>query len=60
VALAMENKVIEGRRMRVDTTVVETNIHYRMSSKAGVFSGSQPRRCKSQKPRSLDSREEGN
>jgi IS5 family transposase len=28
VALAMENKVIEGRRMRVDTTVVETNIHY--------------------------------
>jgi hypothetical protein len=28
--------------------------------KAGVFSGSQPRRGKSQKPRSLDSREEGN
>jgi transposase, IS5 family len=28
VALAVENKVIEGRRMRVDTTVVETNIHY--------------------------------
>jgi IS5 family transposase len=28
VALAMENKVIQGRRMRVDTTVVETNIHY--------------------------------
>ena len=28
VALARENGVIQGRRMRVDTTVVETNIHY--------------------------------
>jgi len=28
VALAKEHKVIAGRRMRVDTTVVETNIHY--------------------------------
>ena len=28
VALAVENRVIQGRRMRVDTTVVETNIHY--------------------------------
>ena len=28
VALAAENKVVQGRRMRVDTTVVETNIHY--------------------------------
>jgi IS5 family transposase len=28
VALAQEHKVITGRRMRVDTTVVETNIHY--------------------------------
>lgn len=28
VALAVENKVVQGRRMRVDTTVVETNIHY--------------------------------
>lgn len=28
VELAVEKKVIEGRRMRVDTTVVETNIHY--------------------------------
>jgi len=28
VALAVKNKVIQGRRMRVDTTVVETNIHY--------------------------------
>jgi len=26
--VAVENKVIQGRRMRVDTTVVETNIHY--------------------------------
>jgi IS5 family transposase len=28
VALAREHKVILGRRLRVDTTVVETNIHY--------------------------------
>lgn len=28
VAIALENKVVAGRKMRVDTTVVETNIHY--------------------------------
>ena len=28
VELAVEKKVIQGRKMRVDTTVVETNIHY--------------------------------
>jgi IS5 family transposase len=28
VEIAVENKVVTGRRMRVDTTVVETNIHY--------------------------------
>jgi IS5 family transposase len=28
VELAVENKVVQGRRMRVDTTVVETHIHY--------------------------------
>src|SRR5246500_2248426 len=28
VALAQERGVIQGRKMRVDTTVVETNIHY--------------------------------
>src|SRR5688572_1149607 len=28
VELALENKVVRGRKMRVDTTVVETNIHY--------------------------------
>jgi transposase, IS5 family len=28
VAIALEKKVIAGRKMRVDTTVVETNIHY--------------------------------
>src|SRR6202051_1924605 len=32
VAIAFEQKVVTGRKMRVDTTVVETNIHYRMSS----------------------------
>ena len=28
VAIAQENEIISGRRMRVDTTVVETDIHY--------------------------------
>jgi IS5 family transposase len=28
VAIAKDKGVVEGRRMRVDTTVVETNIHY--------------------------------
>jgi len=28
VALAQERRVIQGRKMRVDTTVVESNIHY--------------------------------
>jgi IS5 family transposase len=28
VAIAQEQKIVQGRRMRVDTTVVETNIHY--------------------------------
>src|SRR5438105_9129671 len=28
VAIAVEKKVVAGRRMRVDTTVVESNIHY--------------------------------
>jgi IS5 family transposase len=28
VAVAQERKVVQGRKMRVDTTVVESNIHY--------------------------------
>jgi IS5 family transposase len=28
VAIAQDKKAVEGRKMRVDTTVVETNIHY--------------------------------
>ena len=28
VAIAKEKQVVQGRKMRVDTTVVETNIHY--------------------------------
>ena len=31
VELAQERGVTQGRKMRVDTTVVESNIHYRMS-----------------------------
>ena len=34
VAIAQEKRVVEGRKMRIDTTVVETNIHYRMSSES--------------------------
>ena len=33
VEIALENKLAAGRKLRVDTTVVETNIHYRMSRK---------------------------
>ena len=32
VAIARAQRVATGRKLRVDTTVVETNIHYRMSS----------------------------
>ena len=32
VQIAREHRVAEGRRMRVDTTVVETNIHYATDS----------------------------
>ncbi len=28
IAIARENNVVQGRKLRVDTTVVETNIHY--------------------------------
>src|SRR5437867_12995634 len=28
IAIAREEQVVEGRKLRVDTTVVETNIHY--------------------------------
>ena len=28
VEIAQENKIATGRKMRVDTTVVETDIHY--------------------------------
>ena len=28
VAIALDRKIVEGRKLRVDTTVVETNIHY--------------------------------
>jgi hypothetical protein len=33
VAQAQAEKIIRGHKLRVDTTVVETNIHYRMSRK---------------------------
>jgi IS5 family transposase len=33
VAIAVEKEVVKGRKLRVDTTVVETNIHYPTDSK---------------------------
>jgi len=32
VTLGRARRVIQGRRLRVDTTVVETNIHYRRTT----------------------------
>ena len=32
VAIAHERQIIRGRRLRLDTTVVETNIHYPMDN----------------------------
>ena len=32
VGIAVEKKVVEGRKMRLDTTVTETNIHYQTDS----------------------------
>ena len=51
VAIALEKKVVAGRKMRVDTTVVETNIHYRMSSLMLVYSaGVNPARARVRGP----------
>jgi IS5 family transposase len=51
VELAVENKVVQGRKMRVDTTVVETNIHYRMSRVKLVYSaGVSPARARVRGP----------
>ena len=51
VAIAMEKEVVTGRRMRVDTTVVETNIHYRMSRVKLVYSaGVSPARARVRGP----------
>jgi IS5 family transposase len=51
VELAVVNKVVQGCKMRVDTTVVETNIHYRMSRVKLVYSaGVSPARAKVRGP----------
>jgi len=64
VEIAPENQIATGRKMRLDTTLVETDVHYRMSRVKLVYSAgvsrSQPRQGKSQRPCSLDSQEEGN
>ena len=39
VALAQQRRVVRGRKMRVDTTVVESNIHYPTDS--GLLAGGQ-------------------
>jgi transposase, IS5 family len=60
VELAREHKVVRGRKMRVDTTVVETNIHYRMSSKSWCIQWESTPPGQESESCSLDSREEGN
>jgi transposase, IS5 family len=51
VALAVKNNVVQGRKMRVDTTVVETNIHHRMSRVKLVYSaGVSPARARVRGP----------
>jgi IS5 family transposase len=51
VAIAQEHEVVEGRKMRLDTTVVETNIHYRMSSlKLAYSAGVSPARARVRGP----------
>jgi IS5 family transposase len=61
VQAAVQLGLEDGKTLRVDTTVVESNIHYRMSSLKLVYSaGVQSRQGKSQRPCSLDSQEEGN
>jgi transposase, IS5 family len=47
VGIAQEKKIVPGRKLRVDTTVVETNIHYRMSRLKLVYSaGVNPARAR--------------
>jgi hypothetical protein len=51
VEIAQENKIAVGRKMRVDTTVVETDIHYRMSRVKLVYSaGVSPARARVRGP----------
>src|SRR5688500_15064556 len=35
VGIALERKAVAGRKIRLDTTVTETNIHYRQQSAVG-------------------------
>ena len=37
VAIAREKKIIHGRRLRLDTTVVETDIHYPTTARCSVM-----------------------
>jgi len=51
VEIAQENKIATGGKMRVDTTVVETDIHYRMSRVKLVYSaGVSPARARVRGP----------
>jgi hypothetical protein len=60
VAMAQERNVIRGRKLRVDTTVVESNIHYRMSSQGWRIQRETTPPGEESEPCSLDGREEGN
>ena len=59
VELARQHKIVRGRKMRVDTTAVETNIHYRLSSKGWRIQRESTPPGQQSEPCSLDGREEG-
>jgi IS5 family transposase len=51
IEIAQQNKIATGRKRRVDTTVVETDIHYRMSRVKLVYSaGGSPARARVRGP----------
>jgi len=51
VEIAQEKQIATGRKMRVDTTVVETDVHYRMSRVKLVYSaGVSPARARVRGP----------
>jgi IS5 family transposase len=60
VRIAQDKQVVTGCKMRIDTTVVETNIHYRLSSEGWRIQRESTPPGQESEPCSLDSQEEGN